>query len=158
MGGLCLAIHKSLSKQHKLIFSSQNILAGSIGDLGCIVSYFTTDTNIDSITYELGNVLNLCRNLTSLVFGGDFNCRLDKPNLRSQILLENMRIYGLTNHEKVPTYIYHNGTSVIDLIFTYGVRLPKSSIQKIENSTTKHRIMTCNILYQSTECKKRLSR
>ena len=158
MGGLCLATYKRLSKQHKLIFSSQNILTVSNENIGIIVSYFAPDTNIYSITNELGKVLSLCRDLTSIVLGGDFNCRLDKPNLQRQILLQNMRTYGLIciNREQVPTSICHNGTSVIDLIFIYGVRLPISSIQKIESNTTKHQKMTCKVPYESTERSKKV--
>ena len=51
----------------------KSILAGSIRNLGIIVSYFAPDTNLDSVTYEFGNLLNLCINCTPIVLGGDFN-------------------------------------------------------------------------------------
>ena len=53
---------------------------------------------------------------------GDLNCRMDRPNCKSKALMKLMEEEGfaLTNAAQTKTYILHNGSSTIDLIFYRG--------------------------------------
>ena len=56
------------------------------------------------------------------LLAGDLNCRIDRPNSKSKALIELMEEEGfaLTNTAQTKTYISHNSSSTIDLIFHCG--------------------------------------
>ena len=64
------------------------------------------------------------------LLAGDLNCRMDRPNSKSQALMELMEevSFTLTNAAQTKTYISHNGSSTIDLIFYQGNELKLQSI------------------------------
>ena len=57
-----------------------------------------------------------------IILAGDLNCRIDKPNVKTELILETMAEEGfiLINKPDLKTYIAPNGTSTIDLVFCKG--------------------------------------
>ncbi|KAJ4448805.1 hypothetical protein ANN_00196 [Periplaneta americana] len=58
----------------------------------------------------------------TIIIAGDLNCRLDKPNRKSKLVLEvlNEEGFKLVNKEDLKTYYCHNGSSAIDLVLYRG--------------------------------------
>ena len=120
-----------------------------MGIFTLILCYFPPECAITDILLELCPVIQMHVNSTqSIVVAGDFNCRLDTENGRGEDLCQNLETLGLTcvNDHTSPTYICHNGSSVIDLFFILDRRNCNfSHVNILPSELTKHQFVTYNI-------------
>lgn len=83
-----------------------------------IASYYQPGFQIENIIEELNEALAKAED-NPILLAGDYNCRTDKRSHKTELLLEYLQEEGfeLINNPKHPTYICHNGSSTIDLVF-----------------------------------------
>jgi hypothetical protein len=81
--------------------------------------YFNPDTPLDDIVLSVVEMITNLDTTKPSVLCGDYNCRIDSGD-RGRHLKEIMQDMGflLKNDCNEPTYIGHNGSSLIDLVFT----------------------------------------
>ena len=87
-----------------------------------IALYIPPGVPIEDIVGTITEATEQTKNEENVILAGDFNCRTDKPNTKTDILLDILEEEGfkLANRREDPTYIAPNGTSMIDLIFYRG--------------------------------------
>lgn len=75
-----------------------------------------------------------------ILLGGDFNCRKDKPDRKAVTVFETLEEEGfsLVNEGTIPTYVAHNGSSVIDLVFYRGKEIRISRQDHLWTPIRKH--------------------
>lgn len=85
-----------------------------------IAAYFQPDYREDKIVEELMDALSIVPRREPIVMAGDFNCRIDIKQHKSNVVTEFMAGEGLTliNKQEEKTYVCYNGSSTIDLVFS----------------------------------------
>ncbi|KAJ4426601.1 hypothetical protein ANN_26399 [Periplaneta americana] len=87
--------------------------------------YIQPNVPVENVIDLVYKVIEQTRTDKNVILAGDLNCRLDKQNAKTHILLETLEEEGfrLENKKEIPTYIAHNGYSTIDLVFYKGEHL-----------------------------------
>lgn len=114
---------------------SPNLLLVQLRALTVACAYYQPDHSIQYIIDDLGQAFKIIGKQHSIIVAGDFNCRMDKPTIKSNMLIDFMKEEGLTlmNNYEEPTYICHNGRSTIDLIFS-SANVGKKDIKILTNT------------------------
>jgi hypothetical protein len=123
----------------------ENFLIINFEFLTVIGTYLNPKIKKDTLLNELLSTLKHIKHFQNLIFAGDFNCRLDKPNDKTETLLDFMEENSMTLANEAPykcTYVCKQGTSVIDLIFM-GTKIKFLNF-KIQNvHSRKHSLVSC---------------
>lgn len=117
-GGIACFIKPWLSPC-KTTYQTANTLIVQTKSITVISGYFQPECTAEFIIDELSEAIAHIDPRIPTVLAGDFNCRTDKPNTKSTLVLDYITETGmaLINDKSAPTYIAPNGTSVIDLVF-----------------------------------------
>jgi len=85
--------------------------------------YFNPEWKAADIVDTLTNALWKVDRRENIILAGDLNCRIDKKNEKTVIVLEFLEKEGLllANEKTMKTYAAFNGSSSIDLTFTRGI-------------------------------------
>ena len=118
-GGILVACKPNLTP-FNLTSHTEHIVVVETKSLNLICCYFSPTSNSFFIIEELTQKLVSVNLLKPTLVCGDFNARLDVENEKAELLLDLLKEFGfvLLNEVESPTYICHNGYSVIDLVFT----------------------------------------
>ena len=114
--------------------------------LSFIITYFNPEIEEDDILHELFQFLRPSRSTDEIFLFGDFNCGIDKPDERTNALLENIHLQTLSyiNDEEEKTFANSPAGSNIDLCFTNAVH--RVIDWKNTNSLlSNHRLLTLSI-------------
>ena len=86
------------------------------------------DKSAEDIIEKISTALSKLRKDTNIIIAGDLNCRIDKPNQKTEIVIETLMEegYSLINQKDEKTYFGHNGPSTIDMVGS-GHQAPPSS-------------------------------
>lgn len=84
--------------------------------------YISPAQGIDDAIEQIIKAISWVKNEENVILAGDLNCRIDKPNHKTELVLELLQEEGFTliNNAKDVTYIAPNGTSTIDLVWYRG--------------------------------------
>jgi hypothetical protein len=125
-----------------------------------IAMYITPGTPVENIIETISKATEETRKEKKVILAGDFNCRIDKYNTKTDILRETLEEEGfrLVNKKEVPTYIAPNGTSTIDLVFYRGDKLKLNKQEGLWTSTAapirKHILIITNFSIETTNNRK----
>jgi hypothetical protein len=116
--------------QAKHVESRENTVMVQFNNLQIIGIYIRPLCSADEVVEAIMFALELTDPEIPNLLAGDVNCRMDRPNSKSQALMEPMEEEGFTlnNAAQTKTYISHSGSSTIDLIFYRGNELKLQSI------------------------------
>ena len=148
IGGITVTANKNTIPS--LVSSSSQVVVMSFryfAERGTVLAcYFNPLCTIDEIMTVLMDVLPTTG---PCVVVGDFNCKMNSQ--KGEMLVEFLDNIGfsLANDTDTPTYICHNGTSVIDLIFHREVIV--TSFQQLHCQYRKHRPLRLEISNQYIE-------
>jgi hypothetical protein len=80
--------------------------------------YIKPQTTVEDTIETIMNIGQIDPQETTIL-AADLNCRIDKPNINSKMVLSLMEEEGfkLINNKELITYVTCNGRSVIDLVF-----------------------------------------
>ena len=131
IGGICVLARNDIPSI--CVFSSEQLVKVKIGNTYVICCYFAPNTAVEEI---IGVITDQTRGLREVILVGDFNCKIGSQ--RGTVLVATLEKAGLKleNDIELPTYICHNGKSVIDLVFVAGVDL--TAIDVVPLSYRKH--------------------
>jgi hypothetical protein len=115
--------------------------------------YFQPEFKADEIIDQISHILQLTNNDEAVMLAGDLNCQIDAPQQKSIEVTNYLEEEGLSlvNSNKVETYVCHNRTSTINLVFIN----PKPKVVKQEvilNPQRKH-LPVATMLQLNTELK-----
>lgn len=123
-GGVSCLVKGTMGKLEKT-HKGKNlvIVKTTIATIICI--YIPPGTTTENTTEIISHAIEQTRNDENVILAGDFNCRIDKPSIKTEILINTLEEEGLRliNKKEMPTYVAPNGTSVIDLVFYRGEKL-----------------------------------
>lgn len=151
-GGILTAVRSSLGIQ--ILDGEENVLHVKIPslDTSFLNCYFPPDTAVDVIVDQLISSLADQNTGSIVVIAGDANCRIDKESRGEELTeeLEDVGMHLMTKNNE-PTYVAHNGSSVIDLVYTNQPgRLIRSALK--EEWPRKHRQVTSVWKLRSGNC------
>ena len=117
-GGISCLV-KPWMTPYQTTYSSRNLLVIKVKGLFIICAYFQPESTAQDIIESLLDVMTHIDHQKAVVLAGDFNCRVDKDDMKSKTVIQFLEEEGLVliNNRNSPTYICHNGSSTIDLIF-----------------------------------------
>ena len=124
-GGISCLIKPNLS--HFLIqMNTGNLLLVKTKLCPLISVYFQPEYKEGNIIDEISAALNIVQKSEPLILAGDLNCRIDQPDHKSITVIGFLQEEGLSllNNKEEKTYIAHNGTSTIDLVFVNSAITP----------------------------------
>ena len=114
--------------------------------LAVIAMYVNPTATAETLVGAILQALQHMSSGTPVILAGDFNCRRDKPDRKAIAVFDMLEEEGfkLVNKESIPTYICHNGSSVIDLVFYRGKEINITHQKHIWTPIRKHvPIQTC---------------
>lgn len=126
-----------------------NFIILNFREITIVASYLAPNMRAATLTDELLSTLRHIANFKSIIFAGDFNCRLDKDNKKIEALLDFMEENDLTMVNEKPyksTYVCNNGSSVIDLIFK-GANVKTSNFSITDTFIRKHMLLSVDLCY-----------
>ena len=88
--------------------------SGNSTFIGC---YYQPNMNLDDIISDICCALSKAKNLDSVIFGGDFNMKVNSNELREVENIFDQHSMYLRSDPTIATYVYSNGSSSIDHIF-----------------------------------------
>ncbi|KAJ4428050.1 hypothetical protein ANN_24064 [Periplaneta americana] len=99
--------------------------------------YIQPNVPVENVIDLVYKAIEQTRTDKNVILAADLNCRLDKQNAKTHILLETLEEKGfrLANKKEIPTYIAHNGSSTIDLVFYKGEHLKLIKQEGLWSST-----------------------
>lgn len=114
----------------EVIHKTKNLLGvrTKVGVILC--TYFPPESSSFEIIDSLSSALYKIENEPTIL-AGDFNCRIDIKSNKTEAVKTFLEQEGLLLHNdhRLPTYVSHNGTSVIDLVFSNSkVRILKQQV------------------------------
>jgi hypothetical protein len=117
-GGISIGLNSDKNWKANIIKANDNLVFVKSSSICLMSCYFSPGTPVDTILAEIVDAMLLRPSDIPTLIGGDFNCRLDKGN-RGQELQRSLSDIGFVciSDPCVSTYISHQGTSVIDLVF-----------------------------------------
>lgn len=130
-----------------------NFLILNFEEISVIACYLKPNIRASTVTDELLSTLKYVGNFKNLIFAGDFNCRLDKMDKKTEALLDFMEENDLTLVNNFPyssTYVCSNGSSVIDLIFR-GSHISAKNFCVKDTFLRKHRMVSVDFSYISKD-------
>jgi hypothetical protein len=126
-----------------------NFIILNFEEISIVACYLIPNLRPSTLSDELLSTLKHIANFKTLIFAGDFNCRLDKENKKIEALLDFMEVNDLTLVNDFPykhTYVCNNGASVIDLIFR-GADITASNFCVKDTFLRKHRLISVDVSY-----------
>lgn len=123
-GGVSCYLKPSMGN-FKVVHKDENVLAVRTDSLTCIAVYIRPQATTDEVIETLMTALVATETSDNTIIVGDINCRIDKANIKTEIVMETLREEGfmLANRGDLPTYIAHNGTSAIDVLLYRGKKI-----------------------------------
>lgn len=117
-GGLLIAVKPHLKPRE--VSHSDHFLVVSTLSCNVILCYFNPKCDSSDFAVELVQAFSGVDLSKPSLVCGDFNARLDKPNSKTEDLLELLNDFGFNplNSSSCPTYYGYKGSSVIDLYFS----------------------------------------
>lgn len=114
-----------------------NLLIIQLKGIAVVSGYYQPECTVQEIIEDLTEAFNKIENQQPVIVAGDFNCRIDKENQKTRMLVNYIveEGFSLLNNPNEPTYICHNGRSTIDLIFR-NPWLETKSIKILADSAT----------------------
>jgi calcineurin-like phosphoesterase family protein len=84
-----------------------------------ICAYFRPDSTSAEIIDTINHCLNVMAKEDAVILAGDLNCHTDVEMKKTTEVMSYLEGEGLTliNNKKLKTYICHNGTITINLVF-----------------------------------------
>jgi hypothetical protein len=130
----------------------ENSVVLNFNNVTIIASYLPPKLTCDSVWEEFNQALNLSTNQDSLIYAGDFNCRIDTKNNKGELVFElcdfnELKLENPTPYEK--TYVASKGSSTIDLILT-SKNIIGNSFSIVDTHFRKHRAIEFNFNVQIT--------
>jgi len=121
MGGVSCYMKPTLGS-FKIIHKDENILVIQTELIAVIAVYIRPQATSEEVIETIGTAVVAAEKQDKIIILGDINCRIDKKNTKTEIVMEMLREEGfkLANSKEMPTYIAHNGTSAIDLVLYRG--------------------------------------
>ena len=106
----------------RVIHKDEDILTVRTDNVTIVAAYIRPQATTEEVIETLITAIAGTEEDESVIIVGDINCRIDKKNTKTEVVLETLREegYTLTNKTELPTYIAHNGTSAIDLLLYKG--------------------------------------
>lgn len=110
--------YKSISSQ--VIQKTSNIVCIQTALCTIIAAYFQPEYKEEEIIGEITAVMTLISRKETVILAGDLNCRIDIRQPKAEQVIRFIEGEGLTlaNKAEEKTYVCHNGSSTIDLVFT----------------------------------------
>ena len=101
------------------IVENKNILLVQTKVAKIICVYFQPEISAEQIIDIINDALEYVDKDDAVILTGDLNCRVDKANQKSNLVINFLQAEGLDliNEPEEITYIAHNGSSTIDLCF-----------------------------------------
>ena len=120
-GGVSCIYKNTIGKVEKII-TEENLVILKTPKLTIIGIYISPANKTDDATEQVAKAIAHTRNDENVILAGDLNCRIDKQNSKTDLIMEQLQAEGycLINKKEKVTYIAPNGTSTIDLIFVRG--------------------------------------
>ena len=117
-GGITCLL-KPIFSPFKVDYKSDTTLLVKTTHCSILAAYFQPYLTEVDIIDELNLVISKLPKTEPLILAGGFNCRVDSPISKAIKVLDYLEGEGLMiiNRKKTKTYIGHNGSSTIDLIF-----------------------------------------
>ena len=118
MGGITVAVRAEW--RPKPIFRSEHMVGVEILSGVVYCAYFSPTCEVLDIVDHLAERLCLMDLSKQTLIAGDFNARIDAGrSMKTEAIVDLMEDFGfsLISCESEPTYLCHNGSSVIDLVF-----------------------------------------
>ena len=86
-------------------------------ELAIIAAYYPPNHSALEILEEIHYLIQQIKHEKPTIIAGDLNCRIDKKNSKTKLVVDALEEEGFTllNDRNTPTYICHNGSSAIDL-------------------------------------------
>jgi exonuclease III len=149
--GICIAVKTEIPS--KFISRGDNALCIKIDDTIVIASYFKPKTEITKIGEQLSEIWQTLPETQKIIIYGDFNCRVDRGNRGSRLreIIEGQGLY-LQNNNQRHTYISHNGSSLIDLVFATG-DTQVADFTVVRNPERKHQPITFTTSETPQKCR-----
>ena len=100
----------------------ENVIIVKTTHIAVIGIYIAPDTAAEDVIDTVLRATACVKKEKNVLLAGDFNCRIDKPNTKSDLLLAMLveEGFSLANSKDLYTYFAHNGASAIDLVFFRG--------------------------------------
>jgi exonuclease III len=117
-GGIARLIKPGLATA-KQMHKNANVIVVDTKTLTIVGCYFQPDQSAQDIVEAIGEALQKVDHNKAIILAGDLNCRIDRSNIKTDLILNYLAEEGftVTNKANEKTYICHNGSSTIDLIF-----------------------------------------
>lgn len=117
-GGVSILLKPTIGKI-KEITKEYNAAMVKTENLTIVGMYLKPETTEGDAVDSIMKVITEAKNERNVIIAGDFNGRIDKPDQKTEIILETMQEEGFTliNKPELTTYIAPNGSSAIDLVF-----------------------------------------
>ncbi|KAJ4441179.1 hypothetical protein ANN_11030 [Periplaneta americana] len=109
--------------------------------VGCI---FSARTRRATSLNELSQAINKINKEETVILAGDLNCRIDITQDKAASVISYLENEGLSliNDKQEKTYICHNGSSTIDLIFSNMKRLHLTGREALNNVVIRKHLPT----------------
>ena len=103
------------------MLKEENLLVIKTDEITLIAIYMRPQATTEEIMEAIMSAITTADG-GNMILAGDINCRIDKKNCKTEIIMEALEEEGFTlvNKRDMPTYIAHNGTSAIDLLLYKG--------------------------------------
>ena len=144
-GGITIAVHQRIMNKCDVVSKSDFCISFKLENTPrfFIVAYFNPDIEEDDMLHELSRNLCFSQSTDEIFLFGDFDCRIDKPDEKTNALLEFLHLQHLNciNDAEEKTFVNSQGSSTIELCFTNAGH--RVSDWKIINSLlSNHRLLT----------------
>lgn len=120
-GGVSIFVKPSLGSINRIIKYEKTIIIRT-ADATIIGLYINPQTATEDAAGKVAEAIMQSTGDKRVILAGDLNCRIDKPNNKTELILDSLveEGYTLINKPTLKTYIAPNGTSSIDLVFYRG--------------------------------------
>ncbi|KAJ4425920.1 hypothetical protein ANN_27546 [Periplaneta americana] len=123
-GGITILLKSWLCPFH-ILHETECILAIKTIATVIVAAYFQPELEEQHLLNELSQAINKINKEETVILAGDLNCRIDITQDKAASVISYLENEGLSliNDRQEKTYICHNGSSTIDLIFSNMKRL-----------------------------------
>ena len=92
-------------------------------EITIIAMYINPQAKAEKVVEKILSVAEYTEQEERVILAGEFNCRIDKANVKTELVMETLQEEGFTliNMPQLITCITPNGTSAIDLVLFKGI-------------------------------------
>ena len=102
----------------KEIIKEEKMVIVKTPGITVIAMYMNPEATAEKVVENILSAVEHTEQDERVILAGDFNCRIDKTNVKTELVVEALQEEGFTliNKPQLITYIAPNGTSAIDLV------------------------------------------